>query len=593
MTNASVLGDLPEWDLTDLYRGPDDPALDTDLETAGADARAFEADLKGRLDAISGADLGVAIKRFEALQDRLGRVASYAQLLFSGDQTNPETAQFYQSVQERLTEITSALIFFTLEINRIDDGAMAAHLKDTTVARYRPWLDDVRQFRPHQLSDETEAMLHELSVVRSQSWARLFDQTIAGLRFEIDGETMTEAQALDLLSSPDADKRALAAEELARVFKQNESLFALVTNTLAKSKAIEDGWRHFSRPISSRNLDNQVEDEVVDALISAVRDAYPRLSHRYYAMKARWMGADRLNWWDRNAPLLDDDDREIPWDAAKSTVLGAYGDFAPRMAEIAETFFDRNWIDAPVREGKQGGAFSHPTVPSAHPYVLLNYQGKTRDVMTLAHELGHGVHQVLAAGQGPLLADTPLTLAETASVFGEQLAFRSMLDAETDPARRRTILAGKVEDMLNTVVRQVAFCEFERRVHDTRADGELTPDQIGDIWMAVQEESLGPAFTFDARYRTFWCYVPHFIHVPFYVYAYAFGDCLVNALYAHYQESEEGFQDRFLGMLEAGGSQRHKELLAPFGLDASDPAFWSMGLKVIEGFIDELEEASG
>ncbi len=593
MSDAANLGHLPEWDLTDLYAGPDDKALEADLKAVDGKAEKFEKDFKGKLATLSPAGFHDAIGQYEAIEDTLGRIASYSQLLFAGDQTNPQFAQFYQDIQERLTVTTSRLIFFTLEINKIDDAAMETLLSDSAVARYRPWLDDIRSFRPHQLSDDAEAMLHELSVVRGQSWGRLFDQTIAGLRFDIDGESLTEAQTLDLLSSGDPAKRETAARELARVFKANESLFALITNTLAKSKAIEDGWRHFARPISARNLANQVEDEVVDALISSVRDAFPRISHRYYAMKARWMGVEKLNWWDRNAPLPDQDDREIPWDDARATVLGAYGDFAPEMAEIAEVFFEKNWIDAPARPGKSGGAFAHPTVPSAHPFVLLNYQGKTRDVMTLAHELGHGVHQVLAAEQGPLLADTPLTLAETASVFGEQLTFRRLLDAEEDPQRRRMILASKVEDMINTVVRQIAFCEFERRIHDARADGELTPDQIGDIWMAVQHESLGDAFNFDDDYRTFWCYIPHFIHTPFYVYAYAFGDCLVNALYAHYQEAEAGFQDRFFDMLKAGGTKRHKELLAPFGLDASDPAFWSMGLNVIEGFIDELEDAGG
>ena len=586
-----TLGDLPTWDLSDLYAGRDDPAIDADMKAGGKAALAFEKEFKGKLGKLSGKAFGAAIQRYEAMQEDLGKAGSYAQLLYAGDMTDAKVGRFYQAIQERITDITSHLLFFTLEINKLDDAVYDKLMSAAAVKRYKPWLDDVRAFRPHQLSDEAETMLHELSVVGDAAWSRLFDETIAGLRFRIGGEELTEAEALDLLSSKDGAKRKEAAEEISRVFKANEKLFSLITNTLAKSKAIGDGWRHFARPISSRNLANQVEDEVVDALIAAVHEAYPRLSHRYYAMKARWMGADKLDWWDRNAPLPEDHDRQIPWDEARRTVLGAYGDFAPEMAEIAEGFFDKRWIDAPARPGKAGGAFAHPTVTTVHPYVLLNYQGKTRDVMTLAHELGHGVHQVLAAAQGPLLSSTPLTLAETASVFGEQLTFRRLLNTEMDPARRRTILAGKVEDMLNTVVRQIAFCEFERRVHDARRQGELTPDEIGDIWMTVQTESLGPAFNFDDRYRVFWSYIPHFIHTPFYVYAYAFGDCLVNALYAHYQEAEAGFQERFFEMLKSGGSKRHKELLAPFGLDASDPAFWSMGLGVIEGFIDELEAA--
>jgi oligoendopeptidase F len=377
---------------------------------------------------------------------------------------------------------------------------------------------------------------------------------------------------------------------IADVLGRNVRLFARITNTLAKDKQIEDGWRHFARPISSRNLANQVEDEVVDALIAAVRDAYPRLSHRYYALKARWMGLDKLQYWDRNAPLPEDADRRRGWADAKVVVLDAYRRFSPRLAGILDDFFDRRWIDAEVRAGKDSGAFCHPAVPSVHPYVLMNYQGKARDVMTLAHELGHGVHQVLAAEQGYLLSGTPLTLAETASVFGEQLTFESLLDGEPDPAQRRVLLASKIEDKINTVVRQIAFCEFEREVHDRRKAAELTPDELGQVWMEVQRTSLGPAFEYRDEYRTFWSYIPHFVHVPFYVYAYAFGDCLVSSLYAVYQQSPEGFEARYLAMLRAGGTLKHKELLAPFGLDASEPAFWAKGLALTERLIDRLEQ---
>ena len=457
-------------------------------------------------------------------------------------------------------------------------------------AHYASWVRDQRAFRPHQLSDEIEKLLHDKSVVGRAAWTRLFDQTIDGLRFPIDGKELTSAEALHLMSDPDAALRERAAGALTEVLGANVRCFALITNTLIKDKEIEDRWRGFARPISSRNLANQVEDEVVDALLDAVRNAYPRLSHRYYAIKARWLGVDALDHWDRNAPLPDDDDRVVPWNAAVDTVLGAYGAFSGEMADLGKRFFDNAWVDAGVRAGKAPGAFSHPTVPSAHPYILLNYQGKTRDVMTLAHELGHGVHQLLAAERGALMADTPLTLAETASVFGEQLTFRAMLGAEDDAKRRRVMLAGKVEDMINTVVRQAAFCEFERRLHDERRAGELTGERIGEIWLAVQGESLGPAIRFDDGYGAYWSYIPHFIHTPFYVYAYAFGECLVNSLYAVYQDSAQGFQERYLTMLRAGGTLRHKELLAPFGLDASDPAFWSKGLDVISGFIDELEE---
>jgi len=583
------LGALPEWNLADLYSGTESQALAGDLDAAARDAKSFKASYAGKVATLSGAELGAAIVTYEKIDETIGRVMSYAQLVYAGDMSSSENGKFSQSMGERATEIGSDLLFFGLEINRIEDADLEDKLKAPELARYQPWLRDVRVFRPHQLSDELEEMLHEKSVAGRAAWMRLFDETMAGLRFEHGGKELTAAEILDRLSHKDGREREAAARSLSKVLGENVKLFALITNTLAKDKEVEDKWRHYDRPISSRNRVNQVEDEVVDALVDAVADSYPRLSHRYYALKAKWFGVEALDFWDRNAPLPDDDDSVIRWDEAERTVLEAYGAFSPKLAEIGSRFFEKKWIDAPVRPGKASGAFSHSTVPAVHPYILMNYQGKTRDVMTLAHELGHGVHQVLSAGQGYLQADTPLTLAETASVFGEMLTFRSMLAARTDPKQRRIMLASKVEDMLNTVVRQIAFHQFETRVHDQRRQGELTPDAIGDIWMGVQGESLGPAIRFDDDYRVFWTYIPHFIHSPFYVYAYAFGDCLVNSLYAVYQDAEQGFADKYLEMLSAGGTLRHKELLAPFGLDAGDPAFWGKGLSVIEGFIDELE----
>ncbi len=586
----AAVGMLPGWDLNDLYPGPESSELKQDLAAVRASAEAFESRYAGRLAEIDGSGLGDAIAEYEAIEEILGRVMSYASLMHAGAVDDPEVGRFFQTMHEAITDIWAHVLFFTLELNRLDDDTLAAKMGTPGAAHYASWVRDQRAFRPHQLSDEIEKLLHDKSVVGRAAWTRLFDQTIDGLRFPIDGKELTSAEALHLMSDPDAALRERAAGALTEVLGANVRCFALITNTLIKDKEIEDRWRGFARPISSRNLANQVEDEVVDALLDAVRNAYPRLSHRYYAIKARWLGVDALDHWDRNAPLPDDDDRVVPWNAAVDTVLGAYGAFSGEMADLGKRFFDNAWVDAGVRAGKAPGAFSHPTVPSAHPYILLNYQGKTRDVMTLAHELGHGVHQLLAAERGALMADTPLTLAETASVFGEQLTFRAMLGAEDDAKRRSVMLAGKVEDMINTVVRQAAFCEFERRLHDERRAGELTGERIGEIWLAVQGESLGLAIRFDDGYGAYWSYIPHFIHTPFYVYAYAFGECLVNSLYAVYQDSAQGFQERYLTMLRAGGTLRHKELLAPFGLDASDPAFWSKGLDVISGFIDELEE---
>jgi oligoendopeptidase F len=589
---ASNLGVLPEWDLSDLYPGMDSPELAADFERAEAACKGFAGRHEGKLTGLNGNALAVAIAEYEAIDLTLGRIMSFAGLLYYQNTADPQRAKFMGDTQSRVTVITQPLVFFTLEMNRIKDEALEAALAESAdLRRYRPWLDRLRVMRPHQLSDELEKFLHDQSVVGATAWNRLFDETMAGLTFDVAGEDepLGLEATLNLFSDPVRERRQAGGEALAAVLTKNLRLFTLITNTLTKEKAVEDNWRKLPTPEYGRHLGNDVEPEVVDALREAVQAAYPRLSHRYYAMKARWLGLERLEYWDRNAPLPETDDRLVLWAEAKATVLEAYAGFSPRMAELAEPFFDKGWIDAEVKPGKAPGAFAHPTVTDVHPYVMLNYLGKTRDVMTLAHELGHGVHQRLAAGQGELLSRTPLTLAETTSVFGEMLIFRKLLAAETDPVRRKSLLAGKVEDMINTVVRQISFFEFERRVHAERSEGELTAERIGEIWMAVQVDSLGPAVHLGAGYETFWAYVPHFIHAPFYVYAYAFGDGLVNALYAVYEQGGEGFQDKYFEMLSAGGAKHHKELLAPFGLDATDPAFWDKGLSLIEGFIDELE----
>jgi oligoendopeptidase F len=596
-TSRDVAIESPSWDLSDLFASREDPQIETLIQEAEREAGELEGRYKGHLKELSGADLAAMIEAYEALEEKLGRVVSFASLLHAGQRDDAEIGRFFAGVQERVTTIGTKLLFVTLELNRIEDSALEERIgASSRLARYKPWLDTVRSFRPHQLDDEIERVLHEKYVTGRAAWVRLFDETMASLRFPFEAEELSAQEIFDKLSSKDRDERRAAGKSIADVLQRNIRLFARITNTLAKDKQIEDGWRKFERPISSRNLANQVEDEVVDALIAAVKDAYPRLSHRYYALKAKWMGMDRLAYWDRNAPLPEDVDKRRSWQDAKGIVLDAYRGFSPRLAGILGDFFDKSWIDAQVRPGKDSGAFAHPCVPSVHPYVLMNYQGKARDVMTLAHELGHGAHQCLAGTQGYLLSGTPLTLAETASVFGEQLTFESLLAQEKDPAQRRVLLASKIEDKINTVVRQIAFCEFERQVHDRRRQGELTADELGEIWMGIQTGSLGPVFEFDEEYRAFWSYIPHFIHVPFYVYAYAFGDCLVSSLYAVYEQAPEGFEEKYLTMLRAGGTIRHKQLLAPFGLDASEPAFWSKGLALTERLIDTLEgelEAAG
>ena len=586
----SALGNLPKWDLSDLYKAEDDPELNKDLDWLRKACSNFAEDYQGKLDKLGAMGLLDAVERHQAIEVVAGKLMSFAGLRYYELTTDAQRTKFMSDMQDKVTKLTTPLVFYGLEFNRISGDRIASLLsEDSGLARYKPVFDRMRAMKPYQLSDELEKFLHDQSVVGASAWNRLFDETVASLTFQIKGEELPLEAATNKLSDKNRDMREAAAREIARVLKENTSLFARVHNTLAKEKEVEDQWRKMPTPQTGRHLSNHVETEVVQALRDAVVSAYPKLSHRYYSLKAKWMGLEKMQIWDRNAPLPIEDDKLIDWTTAQDMVLSAYSEFAPKMAEIAEQFFTKGWIDAAVKPGKAPGAFAHPTVTTVHPYIMLNYLGKQRDVMTLAHELGHGVHQVLAANQGELLSSTPLTLAETASVFGEMLTFRKLLAATKTKKERKVLLAGKVEDMINTVVRQIAFYDFECKLHAARAEGEMTPAQINQIWMSVQGESLGPIFEFMDGYETFWSYIPHFVHSPFYVYAYAFGDGLVNALYAVYEEGDPEFQSKYFDMLSAGGSKHHKELLAPFGLDASDPAFWDKGLNVISGMIDELE----
>lgn len=589
------LGAMPEWDLSDLYTAMDAPEVERDLKAAADAARVIKGEYQGKLAALasqSASGLAEAISAYEALSDQVGKLGSFAGLLYAANQADPDRAKFYSDISEKLTAISTDLIFFELELNLIDDDILGRVLSDPAIARFKPWIEDLRREKPFQLDEKLEQLFTEKGQTGRGAFTRLFNETMTGLKFSVEGEAepLGLEATLNLLSNPSEPRRKAAAEALAEVFTDNIRLFALITNTLAKDKEISDRWRGFGDVAESRHLANRVEGPVVDALVESVRSAYPRLSHRYYAMKARWLGMDKLSHWDRNAPLPDKPEQVFSWKDAEGIVLDAYRGFAPDMADVAKEFFDKGWIDAPLREGKAPGAFSAATVPSVHPYVLMNYQGKPRDVMTLAHELGHGVHQMLARAQGPLLAPTPLTLAETASVFGEMLTFRALLAGTSDARERKALIAGKVEDMLNTVVRQIAFYLFERKVHEARRAGEVSLEQLNAFWMDVQGESLGSAIDLKPGYEVFWAYVPHFIHSPFYVYAYAFGDCLVNSLYGLYEEAHPDFVQKYFALLKAGGSQNYNELLTPFGLDAKDPNFWNKGLGVIERMIDELEE---
>ena len=583
------LGNLPEWDLSDLYTAPDAPELEADMAFLEKECAAFAADYEGKLETLDADALLTCVTRNEKISQVSGRIMSYAGLRYYQLTTDAERAQFMSNCQENLTNFTTPLVFFTLELNRLPDEKLdAAFAANAELARYKPVFDRIRAMKPYQLSDELEKFLHDLGVV-GDAWERLFDETIAGLTFDMEGQELNIEATLNYLTEQDRAKREMAARELARVFAENIKIFSRVHNTAAKEKEVIDRWRKMPTAQTGRHLSNDVEPEVVEALRNAVVAAYPKLSHRYYELKRKWLGLDVMQVWDRNAPLPMEETKTVGWDEARTMVMDAYNAFDPRMGEIAKPFFDKGWIDAGVKPGKAPGAFAHPTVTNVHPYVMLNYLGKPRDVMTLAHELGHGVHQVLAADQGEMLSSTPLTLAETASVFGEMLTFRKMLDKAETKEQRKILLAGKVEDMINTVVRQIAFYDFECKLHAARRESELTPEDINALWMSVQAESLGPAFDFMEGYETFWAYIPHFVHSPFYVYAYAFGDGLVNALYAVYAEGGQGFEDKYFDMLKAGGSKHHKELLAPFGLDASDPKFWDKGLSMISDMIDELE----
>lgn len=592
-SNGDGFGELPEWDLTDLYTAEDAPELQRDLEWLEKECAAFAQNYEGKLADLGADGLLDCVLRNEKINAIAGRIMSFAGLRYYQLTVDAERAKFMADMQEKITIFTTPLVFFTLELNRLEDSVLEAHFAaNAALARYKPVFDRIRAMKPYQLSDEMEKFLHDMGVV-GDAWERLFDETIAGLSFTLNDEEHNIEGTLNFLTEQDRSKREMAARELARVFEENIRIFARVHNTQAKEKEILDRWRGMPSPQTGRHLSNHVEPEVVEALREAVVAAYPKLSHRYYELKRKWLGLDRMQVWDRNAPLPMESDKIVSWAEARKTVMDAYNAFDPRMGEIAQPFFEKGWIDAGVKPGKAPGAFAHPTVTDVHPYVMLNYLGKPRDVMTLAHELGHGVHQVLAAGQGEMLSSTPLTLAETASVFGEMLTFRTMLDSAETQEERKVMLAGKVEDMINTVVRQIAFYDFECKLHAARAEGELTPEDINALWMSVQAESLGPAFEFMEGYETFWAYIPHFVHSPFYVYAYAFGDGLVNALYSVYASGNEGFEDKYFEMLKAGGSKHHKELLAPFELDASDPKFWDKGLTMISDMIDELEAMEG
>ncbi len=584
------LKNIPSWDLSDFYSSITDKKIASDLKKSEQDSKKFAKEFHGKVSKLSAPQLLAAIKQYEKIAENIGKISSYSYLVYASDLSNQKNISFHQNTSETLSKIETDLVFFTLELNEIDEKKINILLKNHALKKYQPFIRDTRAFRKYQLSHQLEKLSLEKNITGRAAFIRLFDETVNNLKFSYREKTLSSQQIFDLMSNDDEKVRKDAAKAIGKTFEENSKLFAFITNILAKDKAVDDEWRGFETPISARNLSNFIEDETVEVLIKKVRQNYAATSHRYYKIKAKILGIKTMNYWDRNAPLSKKENKITSWNDAKNLVLEAYEEFSPLMKKIGKEFFDKNWIDAKASAGKDSGAFSHPCVPSVHPYILMNYQGKTRDIMTLAHELGHGVHQYLARDCGYLMSGTPLTLAETASVFGEQLTFQKILQKEKDPQKKKFIIASKVEDMINTVVRQIAFLQFEKKVHDARKNGEIPLEKICEFWMEIQKESLGSAFKFNEEYRFFWCYIPHFIHSPFYVYAYAFGDCLVNSLYGVYKSGKvKNFEEKYLAMLASGGLKHHKEMLEPFGISINSAEFWQSGLDVIIDYIDQLE----
>ncbi|MES2897710.1 MAG: M3 family oligoendopeptidase [Pseudomonadota bacterium] len=596
--NAPVkLDTLPQWRLDDLYVGRDDPRIETDLGAAKA-ANDELVKLKGRFVAMRGDPLRLGelldhgITLYETATNGLWGVGAYASLSASVARDDAAWAKFEGDLRTRSSQTAAESLFFTLELNQLEDNEIEMAFKaHPPAARWRPWMRRVRLSRPHELSPDLERILIDRGPAVA-NWTRLYDETLARLTAKVGREHLTLPEALNRLSDPDAARRKQAAQGLAKALEERTPNLALAMNTLAFEKQVEDRWRKYPDPAASRHIANEVDADAVEALEAAVVEGYPSISHRYYALKAKVMGRKTLDYWDRNAPLDTAQPRTYGWDEAKGMVLESFSDLAPKFADTAQTFFAQPWIDARPRAGKQSGAYSHPVTANRHPYVFLNYMGERRDVLTLAHELGHAVHQTLCSPLGTLLADTPLTLAETASIFGEGLVFERLL-AGASKAERMGLLAGKIEDGLNTVVRQIAFHRFETRFHAARLEGELSPDHISGLWLEVMSESLGPAVKLNAGYEHYWAYVSHFVHAPFYVYAYAFGDLLVRGLMEKRREDPKAFAPLYEDLLAAGGTRTYVEALKPFGLNPREKAFWAAGVKQLERLVDEFDELVG
>lgn len=582
---------LPSWDLTTLYQNHSQCLKD--VESTIIRSEDFSIKYENNVKSLDARSLALAIKRYEKISEAAAKASSYSYLQYITNMNDPQAESFKQNISEKVSKISSKTLFFPMEINQIGDQRLKIMLAKSRDLKLREnWLRDIRRYKPYILSKDAEKILNEKNELNRNSWIRLYEKTVENFVFKVENETLNFSEIISKSSDPSRENREKAAKAFAQNLKKESQLFAMIMNIIIKDKAIEDEFRGFKRPISSMNLSNLVEDEITDALIEKVKKNYTSLSHRYYAMKKNWLKLDKMREYDRNAPLNFTHEKKYSWNEAKEIVLSAYGQFSPEMSKIAQMFFDNKWIDAAPKKGKRFGAFSHPVSTNANPYIMVNFHGKNTDVMTLAHELGHGIHQYLSKNQGYLMSDTPLTLAETASLFGEQLTFRYLLNKTENKNERKSLIAHKVEDMLNTTIRQIAFANFEIEIHNLRKKGEITPEQFGKIWLKNQKDSLGPSFDFTDNYKYYWSYISHFFGVPFYVYSYAFGECLVNSLYSIYQKTEDKkeFIDKYEQMLAKGGSQRHREMLIPFNIDLKDPEFWQEGLNLISNLIDELEK---
>jgi oligoendopeptidase F len=584
---------MPNWDLSDYYPSPDSKEFKTDLAKFGAESQRFEKKYKGKLAELDGETFGKALKEFEDINEIGAKLGTYSYLLRSTNLDNSEVMKFYSSTEEKLSDVSLKTVFLGLEINSLSDENIADKMKSPATQKYAPFLEQTRAFKPHTLNEDLEKILIEKDIVGRSAWVKEYDEKQASLIYTVNGKEYNDAEIGSLMCDPDEKIREAAGKEFGRVSTENRDFFAKITNNIAKDKEINDRWRGFKTPVASQNLSNQVKDEVVDALSDTVKDNYANISHRYYKMKAKWLGKEKLGYWDRNAPVPGMEEPKYTWEEAKQTVLDAYAEFSPEMAKIGKKFFENNWIDVAPKKGKEGGAYAMPGTTSTHSYLMLNFQGKAGDVMTLAHELGHGVHQELAKSQGQLQADTPLTLAETASVFGEMITFKSLLKKETDPKKKLALIADKAGSMINTAVRQIAFHEYEKDIHNERKNGELSADRISELWNEKMKDSLGPSVDIGKDTKDMGGQIPHLIHTPFYVYAYSYADCMVNSLYKVHEEGKvEDFPKKFMNLLSKGGTQKDVDLLKPFNLDPSKKDFWQKGLNVITELVDEAEKLS-